>query len=111
MECGIIFMANLMNREDAAEVVHLYCQKYTKKEVKKYSKCYSHGQRSKSEQEKEGRFQLTEGLEWFFSYKEGKEVPDDQVLGYELMENWQQAWNKQGSRIGDNKNDSSLSYI
>lgn len=83
------FIENLMERKDAAKVVHQHYQKYTKKEIKRYSKRYrGFEDYSISEWEKEGKFQLTEGLEWFFLYKEGKKVPDYQVLGYDLMETW-----------------------
>ncbi len=80
------FIENLMEREDAAGVVHQYYQKYTKKEIKKYSKRYNNNNGdSVSERQKEGRFQLTEGLEWFFLYKEGKKVPNYTKLGYHIV--------------------------
>ena len=34
--------------------------------------------------EKQEQFQLLEGLEWFFQYKEGKSVPDDLTFGMPL---------------------------
>ncbi len=83
------FIENLMEREDAAQVVHKYYQQYTKKDIEKYSKQNRVSNAdSYSEMRKEGNFQLTEGLEWFFLYKEGKKVPDYQVLGYDLMKTW-----------------------
>ncbi len=83
------FIENFMEREDAAQVVHQQYQKYTKKEIKRYSKRYrGYEDYSVEEWVDEGKFQLTEGLEWFFLYQEGKKVPDYQVLGYDLMETW-----------------------
>ncbi|MBC8563380.1 hypothetical protein H8704_12240, partial [Lachnospiraceae bacterium NSJ-37] len=35
--------------------------------------------------EKQEQFQLLEGLEWFFQYKEGKSVPDDLTFGMQLI--------------------------
>lgn len=78
------FIEELMEREDAPEVVHRYYTKYSEKEVEKYSL----RSRSQVNYKKRGRFQLTEGLEWFFLYREGKEVPDYQVLGHDLVKAW-----------------------
>lgn len=30
--------------------------------------------------QKQERFQVTEGLEWFFKYKEGKSIPEEEEL-------------------------------
>lgn len=84
------FMKNFMEREDAAEVVHQHYVQYTKEEIEKYSKRYQKGSLYGTERRKRDAFQLTEGMEWFFLYQEGKEVPDEAVLGYETLKDWAQ---------------------
>lgn len=79
------FLQNFMERSDAAEVVHQYYQSYSKKEIKKYSKRYYYVWDT-SEYKDMAEFQITEGLEWFFLYKEGKEVPDDYSFGFEVFD-------------------------
>lgn len=88
------FLQNFMQREDCADVVHCFYNKYTKKEKKRYSKCFFEGTKSEdmseekvhAEIEKAGKFQLTEGLEWFCKYRKGKEIPDEKVFGLPLIE-------------------------
>lgn len=81
------FMTNFMQREDCAAVVHQHYQKYSEKEKSKYTlnrydENYHDGyQDTEKELQKQERFQITEALEWFFVYKEGKEVPEERVLG------------------------------
>ncbi len=80
------FMTDFIQREDSAEVVHRYYQKYSKKEKLKYTGntfMENRGKGLKDTQEdlqKQERFQVTEGLEWFFRYKEGKSIPEEEEL-------------------------------
>ncbi len=88
------FLQDFMQREDSAEVVHKYYQHYSKKERKKFSKEYSLSNPPEGESEEEvgkimekrGKFQMTEGLEWFFLYADGKEVPDETLFGLHVIE-------------------------
>lgn len=84
------FMTNFIQRDDSAKIVHQYYQKYSKKEKSKYTlnrydENYRKGyQDTEMELKRQERFQITEGLEWFFMYKEGKKVPEESVLGLGL---------------------------
>ncbi len=75
------FIAELMRREDCAEVVHKYYSQFTNDDLKRYSKMNRISYSDASETEKQELFQLTEGMEWFFLYKDGKSVPDEGVFG------------------------------
>ncbi len=88
------FLQVLMQREDCGDVVRHNYQRYTKKEKKRYSKRFfaeivsedMSEKEVRAEMEQAGKFQLTEGLEWFCRYREGKEVPDEKVFGFPLIE-------------------------
>lgn len=88
------FLQDFMQREDSAEVVHKYYQQYSKKERKRLSKEYelSLSQEGITEEEvgeiaeKMGKFRMTEALEWFFLYADGKEVPDETLFGLHVIE-------------------------
>ena len=82
------FMTDLIRRNDSAEVVHRYYQKYSKKEKLKYTKNHfleeakgkelNESKATKEELVRKERFQLTEALEWFFKYKEGETMPEEE---------------------------------
>lgn len=82
------FMTDLIRRNDSAEVVHRYYQKYSKKEKLKYTKNHfleeakgkelNESKATKEELVRKDRFQLTEALEWFFKYKEGETMPEEE---------------------------------
>lgn len=80
------FIAELMQREDCAEVVHKYYSKITDDDVKRYSKMSLISYSDTSKTEKQELFQLMEGMEWFFLYKDGKSVPDDRVFGLNQLQ-------------------------
>lgn len=79
------FIAELMQRDDCAEVVHKYYAKATDDDVKQYSKVAHMSYSDKGKTEKQELFQLMEGMEWFFLYKNGESVPDDRVFGTDLL--------------------------
>lgn len=85
------FMTNFMRRKDSAKVVHHYYQNYSKEDRSKYTinrsdKNYRKGYKdTKAERAKQQRFLLTEGLEWFYRYKDGKTVPNEHYLGLGCM--------------------------
>lgn len=80
------FFAELMERPDCAQVVYKRYEKYTGDDRKKYSKMSSFMYENKKELVKQERFQLAEGLDWFFLYLDGESVPDDLVFGLKLLE-------------------------
>ena len=77
--------AELMRRQDCAEVIHTYYEKTSEDDKKQYSKMASRQFSDGKKLEKQEQFQLLEGLEWFFQYKEGKSVPDDLTFGMQLI--------------------------
>lgn len=79
------FIAELMQRVDCAEVVHKYYAQTTDDDVKRYSKKSRASYSDPSDTEKQELFQLMEGMEWFFLYKEGKSVPDERVFGLDQL--------------------------
>ncbi len=83
--CRYNFIAELMRREDCAEVIHTYYEKTSEDDKKQYSKMASRQFSDGKKLEKQEQFQLLEGLEWFFQYKEGKSVPDDLTFGMQLI--------------------------
>ena len=83
--CRYNFIAELMRREDCAEVIHTYYVKTSEDDKKLYSKTASRQFSNGKKLEKQERFQLLEGLEWFFQYKEGKSVPDELTFGMRLI--------------------------
>ena len=83
--CRYNFIAELMRRQDCAEVIHTYYEKTSEDDKKQYSKMASRQFSDGKKLEKQEQFQLLEGLEWFFQYKEGKSVPDDLTFGMQLI--------------------------
>lgn len=79
------FIAELMQRDDCAEVVHKYYEKAAEDDVKLYSKRSRRSYSNEDKVEKQELFQLLEGMEWFFLYKNGESVPDDLVFGTGLL--------------------------
>lgn len=75
------FVAELMNRGDCAAIVHKYYAQATDNDVKRYSKVSRASYSDTNDTEKQELFQLMEGMEWFFLYKDGKSVPDESVFG------------------------------
>lgn len=80
------FMANLMEREDCAQVALEHYEKYTEDDIQKYSKMHLAMYEDEEKQAEQGRFQLAEGLAWFFLYLDDKSVPDDTILGITLTQ-------------------------
>lgn len=83
--CRYNFIAELMKREDCAEVIHTYYEKTPADDVKQYSKTNSVQSTDRKKLAKREQFQLLEGLEWFFLYKDGKAVPDEEAFGMSLI--------------------------
>lgn len=83
--CRYNFIAELMRREDCAEVIHTYYEKTPADDVKQYSKTNSVQSTDRKKFAKREQFQLLEGLEWFFLYKDGKAVPDEEAFGMSLI--------------------------
>lgn len=80
------FIAELMQREDCSEVVHKNYAKVTDDDVKRYSKMSCTSYSDTSETEKQELFQLMEGMEWFFLYRDGKSVLDEGVFGLDQLQ-------------------------
>lgn len=83
--CRYNFIAELMRRKDCAEVIHKCYENTSADDKKLYSKTAHRQFSDQKTQEKQEQFQLLEGLEWFFLFKEGKSVPDDLTFGKQLI--------------------------
>ena len=83
--CRYDFIAELMRRKDCAEVIHKCYENTSADDKKLYSKTAGRQFSDQKTLEKQEQFQLLEGLEWFFLFKEGKSVPDDLTFGQQLI--------------------------
>lgn len=75
------FIDEIMTRADAKTVVKDYYSQYSQEEVKKYSRLQEKGVNADSQEEmlEADKFQLIEGLHWYFMKQDGQKLPDEEA--------------------------------